>query len=251
MASINDRGPQVYAVAVAFFALAAVSLLLRCYVRLRMTKAFGLDDWFMVAAMISFTFNTATCLVGVNHGTGRHHWDISNTKDLSAALMYWWYCYLSYAISMILSKTSIACFLVRITPHRIHRWIIYIALGLSIFCGLAFFCIALFQCLPIEYFWTRTGSGYCMAVDVIINIVYAYSAMSIITDSTFTILPVWLVWHLQMDKKTKLALIPILSMACSKQISGLFFFNTLFSIFIDRILPIGGNDFFMNVSQYF
>lgn len=38
-------------------------------------------------AKVSFTFNTATCLAGVEHGTGRHYWDIVDPKDLSDALM--------------------------------------------------------------------------------------------------------------------------------------------------------------------
>lgn len=115
---------------------------------------------------------------------------------------------------MILSKASIACFLIRITPDRVHRWIIYIALGVSVVCGVVFFFVALFQCSPVEYFWTRTGPGSCIPIDVIIDIVYAYSALSIITDFTFTILPIWMVWHLQMEKRMKFALIPILSLAC-------------------------------------
>lgn len=115
---------------------------------------------------------------------------------------------------MILSKISIACFLVRVTPNRVHRWIIYIALAFSTFCGTAFFFVALFQCSPVDYFWTRTGPGSCLAIDLIIDIAYVYSALSIVTDCTFTILPIWLVCRLQMDRRTKIALIPVLSMAC-------------------------------------
>lgn len=128
--------------------------------------------------------------------------------------MYWWYCYLSYAWSMMFSKASIAVFIMRITPNRSHRLVIYTALGVSIFCGLVFFFVALFQCTPVSYFWTRAGEGSCLSIDVIIDVVYAYSALSIITDFTFTLLPVYLVWNLQMDKRVKFALIPILSMGC-------------------------------------
>jgi hypothetical protein len=115
---------------------------------------------------------------------------------------------------MILSKTSIGFFLLRITPSRIHRYIIYVALGVTIFCSVAFFFIALFQCSPVSYFWTRTGSGSCISIDIIIDITYTYSAFAIITDLSLTILPIWLVWQLQMDRKTKMALIPVLGMAC-------------------------------------
>lgn len=115
---------------------------------------------------------------------------------------------------MIFSKASIAVFLMRITPNRSHRLVIYCALGVSIFCGLVFFFVALFQCTPVSYFWTRTGAGSCISIDIIIDVVYAYSALSIVTDFTFTLLPVYLVWNLQMDRRVKFALIPILSMGC-------------------------------------
>ncbi|KAH8682089.1 hypothetical protein BX600DRAFT_521505 [Xylariales sp. PMI_506] len=210
--SDDNRGPQVQAAASAMFAIALIALLLRCYVRIGIMKAFSVDDWFMVAAMVSFTFNTATCLAGVAHGTGQHATDLT-AEDFSKAMMFWWYCYLTYCTSMILSKTSIACFLLRIATSRVHRWIIYISLGLTIFCSTAFFFIAMFQCHPVSYFWTRTGDGGCISVDVIIDITYTYSSLAILTDFTFTFLPIWLIMHLQMDRKTKIALIPILSMA--------------------------------------
>jgi hypothetical protein len=52
MADNDNLGPGLQAAASTFFALAAVTLLLRCYVRLRIAKAFGLDDWFMVVSTV-------------------------------------------------------------------------------------------------------------------------------------------------------------------------------------------------------
>lgn len=115
---------------------------------------------------------------------------------------------------MIFSKMSIAYFLFRLTPYKPQRITIYVALGISIFIGTAFFFIALFQCSPVSFFWTRVpGTGSCISVDIIINITYVYSAFAIATDFTFTLLPIWLVKGLHLDKKTKLALIPILGLA--------------------------------------
>lgn len=119
---------------------------------------------------------------------------------------------------MIAAKVSIALFLLRITRSKLHNWIIWIATALTVVCGIAFFFIAMLQCKPVEYFWTRAlptePAGKCIDIDVIIIITYTYSAISIVTDFTFSILPIFMIWQLQMDLKTKLALIPILSMAC-------------------------------------
>lgn len=50
-----DRGPQVSAVAGLFLALSTIGIILRCYCRAVVVKAFGLDDWFAVIAWVSYT----------------------------------------------------------------------------------------------------------------------------------------------------------------------------------------------------
>jgi hypothetical protein len=47
-----DRPAAVRGVAAAFLALSTIAVLLRCYVRLRIVKAFGWDDGFMILAMV-------------------------------------------------------------------------------------------------------------------------------------------------------------------------------------------------------
>ena len=51
--SVPNRGPQLFGVDVFFVVIAPIAVLLRCYVRLFMVKAFGLDDWLMVFSMVS------------------------------------------------------------------------------------------------------------------------------------------------------------------------------------------------------
>ena len=51
--AVPNRGPELLAVNIAFVTTAVSACLLRCYVRLRMVKAFGLDDWLMVIATVS------------------------------------------------------------------------------------------------------------------------------------------------------------------------------------------------------
>lgn len=51
--AVENRGPQLQAVACFLLALAVVSMLLRAYVRQFLVKSFGVDDWFMVVATVS------------------------------------------------------------------------------------------------------------------------------------------------------------------------------------------------------
>ena len=51
-----DLPAAVRDVAAAFLTLSSIAVILRCYVRLRIVKAFGWDDGVMIVAMVSFLF---------------------------------------------------------------------------------------------------------------------------------------------------------------------------------------------------
>ncbi|KAJ8116936.1 hypothetical protein OPT61_g1757 [Boeremia exigua] len=164
----------------------------------------------------------ATCAIGgVHYGTGRHMKDLSN-DGIVKAMRYWWLCYIAYCLSMVCIKLSIGLFLLRITVKRIQRWIVYIVMGLTVLTGMVFFFVTLLQCAPISFFWDKfSQTGWCVNIDVIIALTFLYSVVSVICDFTFAILPIFLVWNLNMSVNTRLMLIPILGMACVASIAVL------------------------------
>lgn len=76
----NDRGPRLQAVAITLVVITVTSFLLRAYVRTQMVKAFGLDDWFMMVATITFILFATCVMVGVHHGTGQLYADVSHAN---------------------------------------------------------------------------------------------------------------------------------------------------------------------------
>lgn len=86
--------------------------------------------------------------------------------------------------------------------------------ALTVITGAVFFFVTLLQCQPISYFWNQNQKGHCVPTDVIIALTYLYSVFSVICDFTFAILPMFLIRGLQMDPRTKWALVPILCLAC-------------------------------------
>jgi hypothetical protein len=77
-----------------------------------------------------------------------------------------------------------------------------------------FFFIFVFQCIPTEYFWTRYtgGTGSCLDTSIVVAATYGYSAISCVGDLIFALLPVSLVWSLQMSGKEKIAVAAILAL---------------------------------------
>ncbi|KAI1065377.1 hypothetical protein LB507_000786 [Fusarium sp. FIESC RH6] len=211
--TVPNRGPEVQAVCYTLLVSSVIACGLRIYVRTRMVKNFGFDDWAMCAALITFILFCTSALSGVTYGTGRHRSDL-DPKDYMQARNWWWWCYLWYCLTMIASKISIGITLLRITNRKLDIWILYSTMAITLCTGIVFFFVTLFQCWPISFFWNTNQKGSCVSPDVIIALTYLYSVFSVISDFTCAILPIFLVAKLNMGRKTKLAIIPLLAMAC-------------------------------------
>lgn len=121
---------------------------------------------------------------------------------------------MSYVITCVVAKVSIALALLRLTISRRHSAILWAVIGFSVVVGMVFWFMLTLQCLPVSYFWTRTGEGKCLKIHQLITIAYVYSVVAMLCDLTLGLLPIVLVWNLQMNRQTKIALAGILSMAC-------------------------------------
>jgi hypothetical protein len=73
----------------------------------------------------------------------------------------------------------------------------------------------MFQCRPISYFWTRYSSGTsgtCINPIVIVDSTYVHSVLSAVVDWTLGILPIFVVWNLKMNTRTKFSVAFILAL---------------------------------------
>jgi hypothetical protein len=73
----DNRRPEVETVIISFLVLSWVTVLARCWVRIRMIKAFALDDWLTVLTLQVFTVYSGWVLVGTHWGCGRHVHDLT------------------------------------------------------------------------------------------------------------------------------------------------------------------------------
>ncbi|KAG5971533.1 hypothetical protein E4U55_001187 [Claviceps digitariae] len=209
----TSRGAGLLSVNILFSIIAGVAVLARCYTRTVLVKAFGLDDWTMVMATMFFLAYSISSNCGVRHGTGHHMHDLDK-HDISLAMRYWWFCYLFFSLTMVTCKLSFAWFLLRITTNRLHSLVIYGASLCTVLAGLAFFFVTLLQCRPISYYWDKDQHGVCVPMDIIMALAYVYSVFSVLTDFTFAILPAFVIWSLQLERRAKIAVVLLVSMGC-------------------------------------
>jgi hypothetical protein len=110
-------------------------------------------------------------------------------------------------------KFSIGIFLLRIAVARTYKIIIWAVIIVTEVYSTFFFFLFILQCRPSAYFWTQYtgGEGTCINPKVTVDAFYVYSAISCVADWTLGIIPVFLVWNLQMNSRTKLSVAAILA----------------------------------------
>lgn len=110
-------------------------------------------------------------------------------------------------------KLSISIFLLRLTVTKTSRMIIYVTIGVVEVYSAFYFMLFVLQCRPAPYFWTQHtgGTGTCVDRKVIVYATYAYSAVSCVIDWVLSLMPVFLVWHIQMNMRSKVSVAAILS----------------------------------------
>lgn len=123
-------------------------------------------------------------------------------------------CELLYVVSTTVTKLSIAAYFLRLSGKRYQRVTIYTTVGVVMLFSSMYFFFLLFQCTPISFLWSKyeDGHGHCLNKPTLAAVTYAHCAMSAITDWIFGILPIFFVWNMQMNPRTKLSVILVLSL---------------------------------------
>ncbi|KAI1843773.1 hypothetical protein JX266_010032 [Neoarthrinium moseri] len=210
----DDRSGSVFAVAVTFMVLTWIMVPLRVYVRAIMTKSFGLDDWLLVITQVLFTTYLSSQLGGWYYGTGRHRKDLTpenNTK----ALTFWFVCEIFYVLTATFIKLAVGVFLIRLSVVKFHVWFLRVLMVGSIVFGTAYLFVVLFQCQPISTFWTDAPGtpGKCLENNPVAITTYVASAINCLADWAFGILPMFIVWSLNMKKRLRIIVMCILGFA--------------------------------------
>jgi hypothetical protein len=105
-------------------------------------------------------------------------------------------------------KVSVGAFLMQICVNKCQRTVIWTVIGVFSVFTTYYVPLLVFQCHPISYFWTQSdgkGGGGCISPDVIADSSYAHGGLSAVADWTLGTLPVFLVWNLQMNPRTKIS----------------------------------------------
>ncbi|KAH7110525.1 hypothetical protein B0J13DRAFT_292033 [Dactylonectria estremocensis] len=211
MKPVDNRAAVLVAVCYTLLPVAIVPALLRFYLRI-VKGNFGKDDGCMLLGLLSFISSVTCALLGIHFGAGEHLIDLLD-ENRRRAIQCWWLCYLWYAVTMTSTKVSVGILMLKIVQQKSHKNFFRAGIAITAISGLVYSLLTLLQCRPVSAFWDG-AEGRCLSMNVVIIISYVYGGQGIICDFAFTFLSTYVIWKLQLAKRQKILLVPIMALAC-------------------------------------
>ncbi|KAI4643672.1 hypothetical protein J4E93_006684 [Alternaria ventricosa] len=199
----------------------------RMWARLVISKNFGLDDILVSMAMLPLFGLTISSVLGIRiYGFQWHVWDqtqetLVTTREIAFAIE------LNYMLTSTLIKVSILCFYRRI-GDRLTNQFIYWVYGTIAFCivyGIAFTIAIVFTCTPVIGFFRLFDISWRLQNELTCRnegaLIVACAVISLFQDFIICLLPVLLIWNLQISKRQKVGLCAIFGVGLITCICGI------------------------------
>lgn len=205
----NERQKATVAVAVVFCILPTVSYSLRLWSRRVQKVLLNASDYCALGALVCCWAICGLAIVNITHGgVGLHAKELplSAVKVFMASLFS---IELLWAVAEGLIKTSMCLLYLGIFPMRSFQISVYIAIAICNAFALMVILSTTFICIPVKMSFDPTVQGHCgnrNALWLIIGI------LNILTDLLVVILPIPVVWGLQIPQKKRIALVGIFSL---------------------------------------
>jgi hypothetical protein len=110
-------------------------------------------------------------------------------------------------------KLSIAIFLLRIAVQKRYTWTLKISIAILVIWSLATFFVELFQCAPVQAQWDfRIQNARCAGPETFVDAAFSFSVLTVLTDWFYAIIPIPMIWSIQMSMEKKMAVAFVLSL---------------------------------------
>ncbi|KKY34131.1 putative integral membrane family protein [Diaporthe ampelina] len=189
-----NRGPQILAVCGTLVGLSVAAVSLRVWVRATITRQLGWDDGLIAAAAAVMLAEMLVIVPQVRHGAGRHAQHIRPESDAVVGLHLNFVTQPLCLVSLCFAKASVGMFLLRLKPSR--RFVLFIR-----------------ACIPLALVWDHSiPDGKCIPAKDLKFAAFFNSSVSLLTDLVFALLPVPILWSVQLNWKVKLAVSAVLAL---------------------------------------
>ncbi|KAL1968078.1 hypothetical protein VTN77DRAFT_2208 [Rasamsonia byssochlamydoides] len=208
-----NRAPELLVALWLTTAIAIIIFAARLYVRIRIIKYHGLDDYWIVASMILATVGISLETVSVKYGFGRHESSLS-TEQIVEATKFNMVAIPPNLLSSATAKISVCFFLLHVNQDKRTGYFLYGMASLLFLFSIASSIVLLTQCQPVAALWNPAlrMTGHCLDPSVNTDVALAQSVFFCLADVVFAIFPLSFLWNLKMNRRTKSALGFVLSL---------------------------------------
>jgi hypothetical protein len=200
--ALQDNQPLDIWVACLLLVVPMTVLALRMYIR-TVNKTFGVDDALMAVGGFFYIFQCITVIGAAVAGIGVKNEHITGHAMYVAAGRWFFFNVITYSITACIVRLSVLVTLLRIAVHRAYKYCIYVAM-VTITCigllGVLFLCA---QCKPTSRYWDKKIPGTCASSRAIKANTIATTFVPAVTDVFSAVLPIILLWNIQMNIRSK------------------------------------------------
>ncbi|PWY82952.1 hypothetical protein BO70DRAFT_274234, partial [Aspergillus heteromorphus CBS 117.55] len=205
----QTRGPRVLAVFWILTGLATVAVSARLFIRIKILRNPGADDWLVAVSMIFSMAYAVLSTVNVALGYGRHAATLS-TRRIELILLLNNIGFALGIVAFAMPKLAVAALLNRfLNPKALHRAIFWGLTGFTALVSSINIVVLFTSCKPAKALWEASlveKGAHCRPSSVLISYATLTGATSAFTDLYLAVYPTIILLKLQMALWKRLAL---------------------------------------------
>ncbi|KFY72041.1 hypothetical protein V499_07810 [Pseudogymnoascus sp. VKM F-103] len=203
----KSQYPSILGVVLGLTGLMVFTVALRGYVRVAMVKAVGKDDWVILFSAVCSVIYSGLCIGQSRWGLGLDI-AIRPTENLNQYSVINFAGRPFYMAGITGFKVALCLSYLRILnkSNKAYRKFVWIVLITCVLGHLGGTLVLIFQCKPVKKSWLPKTPGSCLPNDTTF---YALAAITIIFDCIIFVLPIPLLYSLQINIRRKIALMTV------------------------------------------
>ncbi|KAH7120463.1 hypothetical protein EDB81DRAFT_914048 [Dactylonectria macrodidyma] len=192
--------------------------------RLESHQKWKVNDWLAVVGFLPFIPASVLGILSIRYGIGARDSFLDKFPFQEFVRIrgreYLLYYELTYYASSSITKFSIAFMILQICVQKKYVFVMYSIMGLmavtSFGCVIWLFC----NCVPFAANW-NPKLGHCKSANGFLIISYVGTSVQVVSDWACAITPFFIVWSLQMHRRTKISVVGVLSLGVLASIAAL------------------------------
>ncbi|KAK4691992.1 hypothetical protein P7C71_g5127, partial [Lecanoromycetidae sp. Uapishka_2] len=200
-----NLGPGIIGTLVATSSTCIIVVALRFWVRGRLIKALGWDDWTILLALLGTVIGSALGFVEIHDGFGRPEYYLTS-HQMREFRKYTYGEWLQTFATLMFTKISICLLLMRIPTAKALIRPLQAAVVVLAVSNVVITVLWIVQCQPLDGAWASDVQATCFSRGQLLRIVLAQAVISAVSDFAFAAFPILVLWRVQMALKSKVAL---------------------------------------------